>query len=271
MKYISVQTVFDFIKDIWRNKFVIYQLAKRDYKNRYLGSFLGFIWTIIQPLVMIFVLYFVFAIAFGAGPVREIPFIAWLTIGLIPWYFFSEAISSGTGVLQEYSYIVKKMQFQTAILPIIKLISAFITHVIFIIISIVILAISGVDFSFWWLQMFYYLIAMGIFLLGMNWITASLQVFVKDTAQIINVILQFGFWLTPIMWNFEILPEKYGFLFKLNPMFYIVEGYRNSFLYHIPFWKSLNMTIYFWAITFIVLAIGTILFRKLKPHFADVL
>lgn len=271
MKYISAQTVFDFIKDIWRNKFVIYQLTKRDYKNRYLGSFLGFVWTIIQPLVMIFVLWFVFVVAFKNGPVGEFPFIAWLTIGLVPWYFFSEALITETGVLQEYSYLVKKMQFQTAILPIIKLLSSFITHVIFIIIGITILTISGVDFSFYWLQMFYYLSAMIVFLLGIGWALSSLQVFVKDIAQIVSVILQFGFWLTPILWNYQIIPEKYEFLFKLNPMFYIVEGYRNSFLYHIPFWKNPNMTIYFWLLTFAILIIGTILFRKLKSHFADVL
>lgn len=271
MKYISAQTVFDFIKDIYRNRFIIYQLTKRDYKNRYLGSFLGFIWTIIQPLVMILVLWFVFVTAFKNGSVNEIPFIAWLTIGLIPWYFFSEALISSTGVLQEYSYIVKKMQFQTAILPIIKLLSTFITHAIFIVIGIIILLMSGVHFSIYWFQALYYLAAMIIFLLGLSWIVSSLQVFVKDVAQIISVILQFGFWLTPMLWNFNILPEKYHFLFKLNPMFYIVEGYRNSFLYHVPFWKNPNMTIYFWVITIAVLIIGTIIFRKLKSHFADVL
>lgn len=271
MKYISVQTFFDFIKNIWRNKFVIYQLTKRDYKNRYLGSFLGFVWTIIQPLVMIFVLWFVFTKAFGNGPVQEIPFMAWLTMGLVPWYFFSEAILTGTSALQEYSYIVKKMQFQTAILPIIKLFSSFITHIIFMIIGIIILTISNVDFSFWWFQMFYYLAGMTIMLLGLCWITASLQVFIKDIAQIINVILQFGFWLTPIMWNPQILPQEYEFLFKFNPMFYIVDGYRNSFLYHVPFWTNADITIYFWAGTIATLIIGATLFRKLKPHFADVL
>lgn len=271
MKYLSTQTVFDFVKDVYRNKFVIYQLTKRDYQNRYIGSILGFIWTIIQPLAMIFILWFVFAVAFKSGSIRNTPFVAWLTIGLVPWYFFSEALASGTNVFQEYSYLVKKIQFQTAILPIVKLLSSFITHAVFIVIGIIILLASGVDFSFWWFQMFYYLIGMALMLLGLSWILSSIQVFSKDVAQIINIVLTFGFWLTPIMWDYHIIPEKYSLLFKLNPMFYIVEGYRNSFIFHIPFWDSPKAVIGFWVLTFSLLAIGTILFKKLKPHFADVL
>ncbi|KKQ71352.1 MAG: ABC transporter, teichoic acid transport system permease protein [Candidatus Peregrinibacteria bacterium GW2011_GWC2_39_14] len=269
MKYIRM--IFDFVKEIYKNKFVVYQLTKRDYKNKYIGSFLGFIWTIIQPLVMILVLWFVFTKAFNSGPIRDIPFSVWLTIGLVPWYFFSEALTTSTSALQEYSYLVKKVQFQTAILPIIKLLSAFITHIIFIIIGIIILLINDVGFSIYWLQAFYYLIAMFILLVGLSWITSAIQVFVKDTAQIISVILQFGFWLTPILWDFKILPEKYDYILKTNPMFYIMEGYRNSFIYHAPFWEAKNEIIYFWTTTIIILLIGIIIFKKLKPHFADVL
>ncbi|MFA6550606.1 MAG: ABC transporter permease [Candidatus Gracilibacteria bacterium] len=266
-----MKMIFSFIREIYKNKFIIYQLTKRDYKNKYIGSFLGFIWTIIQPLVMIFVLWFVFTKAFHNGPIKNAPFGAWLTIGLIPWYFFSETLTSSTSVLQEYSYLVKKIQFQTAILPIIKLLSAFITHIIFIIIGIIILLISDINFSIYWIQAIYYTIAMSILIIGLSWITSSVQIFVKDTTQIINIILQFGFWLTPILWDFNILPEKYDYMYKINPMSYIIEGYRNSFIYHVPFWEAKNETIYFWITTIIILLIGIIIFRKLKPHFADVL
>lgn len=269
MKFFKL--IRDFINDIYQNKFVIYQLVKRDYKNRYIGSFLGFIWTIIQPVVMIFVLWFVFVKGFKSGPVDGIPFIAYLSIGMIAWNFFAEAWAASTGVFQEYSYLVKKINFKIAILPVVKLLSSFITHLIFIAIGIIILVVSGVEFSWYWFQMFYYLFAMMIFILGLSWITSCLQVFVRDIAQIIGVILQFGFWLTPIVWNFSIMPSEYQFWFKLNPMFYIVDGYRRSFITGEPFWGNSENALYFWGVTLVILLIGVVLFRRLRPHFADVL
>lgn len=263
---------FGFLEDLYRNKFVIGQLAKRDYQNRYLGSFLGFVWTIIQPIVMIFVLYFVFVIGFKAVAIREgVPFIAYLTSGMIAWNLFNEGLIGSTGVFQEYSYLVKKLNFRIAVLPVVKILSALITHLIFIVITVVILLVSGVEFSWWWFQVFYYLFATIVFLLGTSWITSSLQVFVKDISQVINVILQFGFWFTPICWNFDLLPAKWQFIFKLNPIFYIVDGYRKSFIYHEAFWTYWQSGVYFWAITLVVLVLGVFMFRKLRPHFADVL
>lgn len=264
---------FDFLQDLRKNKFVIFQLAKRDYKNRYIGSFLGFLWSIIQPIVMIFVLYFVFVIGFKAGAVKggTVPFIAYLSVGVIAWNFFSEGIIGATNVFQEYSYLVKKINFRFAVLPIVKLLSSLMTHVIFILITITILLLSGIEPSWWWLQSLYYLFALLVFMLGISWITSSLQVFIKDVGQVINVILQFGFWLTPIVWDFDLLPAKWQFIFKFNPIFYLVEGYRKSFIYHEGFWTYWQSGVYFWVITLVILVIGVFLFRKLRPHFADVL
>jgi teichoic acid transport system permease protein len=262
----------DFLRDIYRNKFVIYQLTKRDYKNRYIGSFLGFIWTIIQPFVMILVLWLVFVKGFKAGDLPgEVPFIAYLSLGVIAWDLFSSVLMTSTNVFHEYSYLVKKINFRIAILPIVKLLSSFITHVIFICIGIVILLVSGVEVSWWWVQVVYYLFALMVLLLGLSWITSSLQVFVKDVVQVINVILQFGFWFTPIVWDFNLVPQHYEWFFRLNPMFYIVEGYRKSFIYGEPFWGDLEFALYYWVVTLAILLVGVLLFKRLRPHFADVL
>jgi lipopolysaccharide transport system permease protein/teichoic acid transport system permease protein len=89
--------------------------------------------------------------------------------------------------------------------------------------------------------------------------------------QLVSIVVQFGFWLTPIFWNISTVPEKYHWIIKLNPMAYIIEGYRNSMIYHKWFWEDMNMTIYFWTITIILFGLGALTFRKLRPHFADVL
>ncbi len=265
-------TIWHFVRDMYIDRFTIYQLTKRDFKAKYIGSSLGFLWSIIQPFVMIVVLWFVFEKGLKAPPIAEnISFIVWLTPGIIAWDFFATTISSATGVFQHYSYLVKKINFRISILPIIKILSSSITHLFLIVIGIVILLMNGVKPSIYWLQGIYYFAAMMLFLLGLSWITASLQVFIKDTAQVITTVLQIGFWFTPIFWDFAIIPEKYGLLFKLNPMFYIVEGYRRSFIYHAPFWEARDIGIYFWIVTIFTLLLGLFLFKKLRKHFADVL
>lgn len=262
---------FLFLRDIYRQKFLIFQLTGREFKNKYVGSYLGFLWTIIQPFVMIFVLWLVFTKGFHSGPVDGIPFIAWLTCGLIVWDFFSTTLVSGTNVFSDYQYLVKKIQFNVAILPLIKIFSSLITHGIMLLIAMGILIVSGVEFSWYWFQVFYYLFAAIVLLLGMSWITSSFQIFLKDTAQIVNVFIQFGFWLTPIMWQYQMLPEKWQYLLQFHPIFYLVNGYRNSFLFETPFWSNLQSLGIFWGTTGVILLAAVFLFKKLRPHFADVL
>jgi ABC-type polysaccharide/polyol phosphate export permease len=263
---------FKFLKDSFQKRFILFQLIRRDIKNKYIGSLLGFIWTIIQPLIMMFIYWFVFTVGFKAGSIGDgIPYIAYFTTGIIAWNFFNEAINSSTNVFQEYSYLVKKINFKISILPIVKILSALVFHLIFIGVVILILVISKIPFSFYWFQTLYYMIAMMVLLLGLSWITSSLNVFVKDISQILTIVLLFLFWLTPIFWDFNIIPPKLQILFKLNPMFYIVDGYRNSFIYHVPFWVNYKFAIYYWVFTGLALLMGAYLFKKLKPHFADVL
>ena len=123
------------------------------------------------------------------------------------------------------------------------------------------------------LQMLYYTFAMMILLLGLIYATSAIVVFFKDLGQIINIILQIGVWMTPIMWNIdgmELNPILITIL-KLNPMYYIVAGYRDSLINKAGFWEQPGMTIYYWILTIVLFIIGTKIFKKLKPHFADVL
>ena len=108
-------------------------------------------------------------------------------------------------------------------------------------------------------------------ILSISYITAAIILFFKDLGQIINILLQIGMWMTPIMWNYEMLPKKYQWMVKLNPIAYITEGYRDVFINKIWFWDKKIQTIYFWGICLILFFIGMIIFKKLKPHFADVL
>ncbi len=270
MKFL--RTLYDFLRDTYKDRFIIFELTKRDYKNKYIGSTLGFIWAIINPFMMILIMWFIFEKGLKIPPVPgNIPFIAWLAPAMIAWDFFTTAVLSSITVFNDYSYLVKKINFRISMLPIVKLLSSAITHSMLLAVVIVALLIHNISFSIYWFQIVYYFVANMTFLFGLILVLASLQVFIKDIVQIMGIALSIGFWFTPIFWNFAIVPQQYQFFFKLNPMFYIIEGYRRSLIYHAPFWEARDIGIYFWSVTLIIWILAIFIYKKLKPHFADVL
>jgi len=272
MLKISFYKFITFLSDLISQRRVIHELCKNDFKSRYLGSLLGVTWAFVQPTITVLVLWFVFEAGFRTGPVENHPYVIWLMCGLLPWNFFSDALASGTYSLTEHGYLVKKMVFRVSILPVVKIFSSLIVHVVFLGILLALLVFYDPAPPSWHLlQVPYFLFAQFVLLLGLTWISSSIVVFVKDFGQVISILLQFGFWLTPIFWSFSIVPERYRTLLKLNPMFYIVDGYRNALLGNSWFWTDLTMTYYFWGVCSVVFVAGGFIFMRLRPHFADVL
>lgn len=263
--------MLDFLKAIFQHKALLWSLTKNDFKQRYLGNFLGIAWAFIQPTATILIFWFVFQVGFKSQPVDNFPFILWLVAGMFPWFFFAEGLSSGTNSIIANSFLVKKVVFKVSLLPIISLLSALVIHIFFIFFMFAMYLYYGYSPQWHWIQVIYYLFATIVLLLGISWITSSVVVFFKDMGQFVTMVIQFGFWLTPIFWSMNIVPEKYHWIIELNPIVYIIEGYRNSMIYNTWFWQDMHMTIYFWTTTLIIFIAGGLTFKKLKPHFADVL
>ena len=266
-----IKRFWQFLSEVANQRRTIVQLTKNDFRSRYVGSFLGIAWAFIQPACTIMVLWFVFEVGFRTGPVQDCPYVLWLMAGLLPWNFFSDSLSNATNSVLEHNYLVKKVVFRVSILPIVKICSSLIVHVLFISIMFILLSIYYQPPSIYNFQIFYYLLLTSIFVLGLSWLTSSVVVFIRDLGQLIMIFLQFGFWLTPIFWSLNIVPEKYRFLIRLNPCYYLIEGYRNTFVTHHWFWEDMPLTIYFFAITTLLFLIGATVFMRLKPHFADVI
>ncbi|GIM45667.1 transport permease protein [Collibacillus ludicampi] len=266
-----MRSVIRSLREIVKLRHIIFELTKKDIQLRYLGSYLGILWAFVQPTINILILWFVFQVGFKSMPVDNFPFILWLMAGMVPWMFFSDSVTNATTSIIENGYLVKKVVFKVSILPLIKILSSLFIHVFFILLLFIMFWVYGFGFQIYYLQVFYYLIASVLLVLGISWITSALIVFLKDIGQIVGMLLQFLFWLTPIFWSFKILPPNYHFVVKLNPLYYIVEGYRNAFIYHKWFWEEPKLTFYFWILTFLVIIIGGSLFKKLRPHFSDVI
>ena len=261
-------------REIYESRQLVVNLAKNDFKQKFAGSYLGIVWAFIQPVVTILVYWFVFEVGFKASNVSEYPFVLYLVSGIIPWFFFSDALSGGNNSLIEYSYLVKKVVFNIDVLPIIKVLSAVFVHLFFILFGLIVLALYGYYPTLYTLQMVYYVFCAFVLVSGLAYLCSAVTVFFRDMIQVINiVVLQVGMWLTPIMWDAKnLLSPVLLTVFKLNPMYYIVDGFRDSLLYHKWFWTDkVTWTLYFWVVTFLIYAFGIMVFRKLKVHFADVL
>ena len=259
--------------ELYQNRKLVLSLAKNDFKTKYAGSYFGTVWAFIQPIVTICVYWFVFSVGLKAGTVSDYPFVLYLVSGIVPWFFFQDALNGGTNALLEYNYLVKKVVFKISILPIVKIISALFVHVFFVVFALILCACYGYTPSLYTLQIIYYSVCTFLFVLGLVYATSAIVIFFRDLTQIINIFLQVGVWLTPIMWDVNMLASHPWLIkvFKLNPMYYVVTGYRDSMLGHVGIWHHSAWTIYFWVVTILLFGLGSVIFKRLKPHFADVL
>lgn len=260
-----------FLCDLLRNRHIIWELTKKDIKQRYLGSVLGVLWAFIQPTITVLIFWFVFQVGFKSMPVDHFPFILWLVCGMFPWFLFNDAWLAATNSIIGNSFLVKKVVFRVSLLPIIQILSALVINLFFVVVLFLMFGVYGYPPDVHNIQVFYYLFAELCLIFGLSLITSSLVIFLKDVGQLVAMFLQFGFWGTPIFWSLKMIPENLWFLFKANPMYYIVAGYRESFIYHHWFWELGYTNISFWLETLFIVLVGVVLFKKLRPHFADVL
>lgn len=251
---------------------VVFDLAWRNFWNRYRNSYMGILWTVAYPLTTVFVLWFIFTQAFRVQPPKgDTPFIVWLLTGMAAWNLFADSMINITGCISGNAYMLKKHSFNIFLLPIIHALSVLFSNCIFFLITICFCIYYGISPSLYWIQIIYYISYLFIICLGFGYITATISVFIPDMLNMVNIFIQVFFWATPVFWSFSMLPEKYISILKLNPVAYVIEGYRNSMLNKVFFMRDPVTDLGFWSLAIIVLFLAIKFFKKMKPHFADVL
>lgn len=256
------------IKKTWHT---IWEFSVNDFKKRYSGSTLGIAWAYIQTIMTVVIYWIVFQFGLRAGGAAGMPFLAWFITGYMPWLLFSDIINSSMGCMSEYSYIVKKVVFDINIIPISKVLGCLFIHSVFLIIVLGVAFLYGIFTGGYLLQVVYYVVALLALVLPLAFLCCTVSVFFKDFSQAIGIILNILMWATPIVWDFSIVPTQYQVIFRLNPMLYIIEGFRNSILYGVSIFDSLGQAIYFWVVVIILWIKCMKTYRELVPHMADVL
>ncbi len=266
-----IKSFFEFIVGIVKERKVLIELAKNDFKAKHTNSLLGIAWAFALPLTVILVLWFVFQVGFRSMPVENVPFILWYIPAFLAWNFFTDAFSSSSGCLSEYYYLVKNMKFRVSVLPIVKILSSSFVHFFFIGFIFIMYFIYGWNPRINNIQVVYYYFSLLVYLLGLTWTTSALAIFSKDVLNVINLIIQVGFWATPLVWDPSTFPDWVQKVVQINPMYYICNGYRETFCSDVWFWQHPYLSLYFWGFTLIQLIIGAYTFKRLKPQFADML
>lgn len=250
---------------------LIWAMVLREIRYKYAGTIGGALWSFVHPAVTILVYWVVFSVGLKVKPLKDVPFIVVYVGAYLPWTLFVEAMSNSCASVSSNPHLTKKVAFPTEILPVVHLLVSFVTHVGMLILFIVLLVTNGISPSFFNLQFLYYFVGLALFTLGLSWLVSAVNVLFRDTGQVLSMVLQVWFWLTPIVWPIEMLPPWGQRLMRMNPMYFITEGYRNSFIMHKPLWTDVSGALYFWAVAVGVFCLGWVVFSRLKPEFADVL
>lgn len=266
-----LQAFWGFAGQLFRLRGMIWAMARRDLAARYVGSAGGIFWAVVQPLVTVAVYWFVFSVGFRAQGPGGAPFILYFLGGFVPWLFFSEVVNASVPAVVGNAHLVKKTLFPTQILPVVQVVAASAAHGA-LLLAYIGLAAATVGAS--WIslpQLLYYYLALAALALGFGWLLSALQVFSRDVQQGAAVALNLWFWLTPIVWTADLLPPEYRWIVDANPMSYVVQGYRDSVLGGGAIWDRPLAAAGYWLAAGGALALGALVFRRLKPEFADVL
>jgi lipopolysaccharide transport system permease protein len=232
----------------------------------------GWMWGVIHPLVLLASYTFIFTVCMhqtlGPGEVTQ-NYPLYLFAGMLPWLLFSETVQRSSGSLVEQANLITKTVFPAEIMPVAIFLSSFMSHLLALGLVIGAIGLWLHQFSPAILMLPPFMLVVGMFAVGVGWITSSLQVYLRDTAQVVMVALTFWFWLTPIFIPDARYPPKFRFLLDLNPLAYIVRDYRLMLLGNVlPPVQDLLAAGAFAITAFVV---GGLFFRRLKRGFGDVL
>lgn len=260
------------MKEQSSNFHLIIRLALYDVKGKYQLHYLGAVWQVLSPAAQVLLYWLVFGLGIRGGqPINGVPFFVWLLIGLIPWFFISPAIIQGCNSVYARVSLVSKMKFPVSVLPTVTIISNSFQFFIMLLILAGILMIYGVNPGWHLLQLPYYLVALFVFLFAFTLLGSTIATIVRDFQQALQSIMRMMVYLLPILWDPSQLPHIFKTILELNPIYYIIEGFRYSILGSGWFYEDWIYTLYFWVVTLLILLVGSILHIKFRNKFIDYL
>ena len=262
----------EFIKSVIKNKKLIWQLGKNDFKNRFANTSLGAIWGFLQPFVFMLTYAIVFQFILRTGCSGEYPYAVWFFPGMAMWQWLNDSILSASNSIRSYSYLVKKVVFPVDIIPTISIVASSFVGLFLIIIAIALCIIYKYLPNI--LLLIYVIFAAFCFIIALTRLTSAITTVVPDFSNFLGIAMQLFFWFTPVIWDLSMLAEHHtlSIIMRCNPFTYLVTGFRQVFIEGNIVTQGYGLyTIVFWAITIGIFCWGNYIFNKNKKDFADVL
>jgi ABC-type polysaccharide/polyol phosphate export permease len=254
------------LANLWHRRELLWNMTVRHLRGQYKQSVLGYAWALVMPLAQMIILTFVFSTIIKL-PSQNVPFALFLFVGLLPWNFFSTALSSATDSVAGASSLVTKVYFPREILAA----AAIFTKVVDLAFASVILVALMLYYGHTpqlttaWLPLLFF--TQFLFTLGLSLPLAALNLYFHDVRYLVGVALTMWFYLTPIIYPIDIVPERYQLLFDLNPLSLFINAYRRVLLHgESPDFEKMFLGL---GISLATLLIGYYLFKKMEPGFAD--
>lgn len=267
--FVSIKTV---LQELWENKYRLYRLAVYEVKAQNSETMLGVLWNFLNPILQILVYWFVFAIGLNAAvPRGGYPYIMWMIVGVIPWFYIGNSLMSATGAIRNFAGVLKRMYLPLSIVPVKSILAAFLSHLGAMVIVFVIFFAGGYRLHAGALWLLYFMFCSVVFLVGYALLTSAITVVFKDFQRLMSSVIRLLFYISPIVWAPENLPGKVQFVLKLNPIAYIISGYRDSILYGSSLAMHWKQGIYFWCVTLLLFAVGCSVHMKFRKEFMDLI
>jgi ABC-2 type transport system permease protein len=254
--------MIELVLETYRYRELIWELALKELKIRYKRSVLGFLWALLNPALLMLVLTLVFATVMRFA----IPHYAiFLLSVLLPWTFFAQSLSYAVESIVGNGDLIKKVRVAKLVFPMAALVSNLINLGLSLIPLALLVLVMRHPFYWTWLFLPVPLLALTLFTMGMTFFFAAANVYYRDVAHILQVVLSAWFYVTPIIYSLDFIPEKERWIFKLNPMIYVIHGFRLSVYYGLlPKPQSIAAS---FVCGLVSLIIGFAVFRKYQDDF----
>lgn len=266
------ERIIEIVTEIFTNRAIILRMAAFDYKLENKDTYLGKIWALFTPLIQIGTYWLVFGIGLRSGrDVDGYPYLAWMLIGLIPWFFIKDCIVNGANAIYSKIGLIEKMKFPVSTIPISKILQELYSFFVMLIIMVVILLCLGLRPDLYWLNLTYYIIYSIVFLTSISLITSVITMVARDFYKLLNSLIRLLFYVTPILWVMDNMPQIYQTIMEYNPIYYVVKGFRESILYDLMFYHEMRMVVIMWGVNIVLFAAGCVLQSKFKNKFIDLI
>ena len=261
------------LKENIQNFYRIYSIAKYEILAETYDSKLGIFWKFANPLIQILTYWFLFGLVLNRKAVDGIPYIIWMMGGMIVWFLISPCITDGCNAIYKKTEVITKMKFPVSILPMTVVLKKVFDNACLMVILVIIYAMNGYYPSVHWVGLIYYLFCAILFAFSLSLTTSVLNMLARDTSKLIQACMRMILYLTPILWdvsrfdNFPILKT----IVSCNPIYYIVQGYRDCFFYHRGIMAYSWSMAWFWGITIALFLFGSYMMYKFKTRFIDLI